>query len=188
MINVRTFIADCTEDEQACKVLEEAAEVFAAWQTYQPYNKEPTCSADLDGQGAFFWAKRKKILHMMLADEIADVIQVACNLAERYGCFEQVEMCHMELANVGVLGSKCDDKAMAVAVLQKATLLYSYWWRSADMFDKSLTEAEKRGLASKVDGLIMYAIAFAERFGIDVAAAMQRCEQRNRERGRYGTN
>ena len=181
MINVRTFIADCTEDEQACKVLEEAGEVFAAWQ------KCDEC------EGGARWCKecRKGMRfdncpYEELSDEIADVIQAACNLAERYGCFEQVEMCHMELTNVGFLGSKCDDKTMAVAVLQKASLLYSYWWRSADMVDKSLTETEKTLLASRVDGLIMYAIAFAERFGIDVAAAMQRCEERNRERGRYG--
>lgn len=83
-LDVRTFVLDCTEKEQAAKVLEEAAEVFGAWQTYQPYNKDPTCSADLDGQSAFFWVKRKKIRHKMLADEIADVIQAACNLAARY--------------------------------------------------------------------------------------------------------
>lgn len=184
ILEVTPFVLDCSEDEQACKVLEEAAEVFGAWQTYEPYNKEPTCSADLDGQSAFFWVKRKKILHKMLADEIADVIQAACNLAERYSCFDQVEMCHMELANVGALGSRCDDKTMAVAVLQKATLLYSYWWRSADMVDKSLTEPEKARLASRVDGLIMYVVAFAQRFNIDVAEAMERCTERQRKRGR----
>ena len=169
IIEVTPFAVDCSEDEQACKVLEEAAEVFGAWQIYD--------GCDIEYMKNDYWKS-------CLADEIADVIQVACNLAYRYGCFEQVEMCHMELANVGALGSKCDDKTMAVAVLQKATLLYSYWWRSVDMVDKSLTETEKKRLASRVDGLIMYAVAFAERYGIDVAAAMKRCTERQRARGR----
>jgi hypothetical protein len=168
-IEVTPFVVDCSEDEQACKVLEEAAEVFGAWQIFDE------CEIEY-----MKWTTWK----LYLANEIADVIQAACNLAERYGCFDKVEMCHMELANVCALGSKCDDKTMAVAVLQKATLLYSYWWRSADMVDKSLTETEKARLASRVDGLIMYAVAFAQRFGIDVAAAMARCTERQRARGR----
>lgn len=176
IIEVTPFRLDCSEDEQACKVLEEAAEVFGAWQNLQEaaYVDSKT---DANGLGV-------TIAEIDLADEIADVIQAACNLAYRYGCFEKVEMCHMELANVGALGSKCDDKTMAVAVLQKATLLYSYWWRSVDMVDKSLTETEKERLASRVDGLIVYAVAFAERYGIDMAAAMKRCTDRQRARGR----
>ena len=154
IIDVTPFVVDCSEDEQACKVLEEAAEVFAAWQALDVCGASDICMA----------CSTKCAAHIDFADEIADVIQVACNLAYRYGCFEQVEMCHMELANVGALGSKCDDKTMAVAVLQEATLLYSYWWRSVDMVDKSLTETEKQRLASRVDGLIMYAVAFAERY------------------------
>lgn len=174
IIEVTPFVVDCSEDEQACKVLEEAAEVFGAWQ-----------NLDLEYARANDEKAYMPALRDAMADEIADVIQAACNLAYRYGCFEQVEMCHMELANMAALGSKCDDKTMAVAVLQKATLLYSYWWRSVDMVDKSLTEPEKARLANRVDGLIVYAVALAERYGIDVAEAMQRCEQRNRERGRY---
>ena len=176
IIEVTPFVVDCSEDEQACKVLEEAAEVFGAWQVLQDNFEVDAYTSEND-----FGVRLAKI---DLADEIADVIQAACNLAYRYGCFEQVEMCHMELANVAALGSRCDDKTMAVAVLQKATLLYSYWWRSADMVDKSLTELEKARLASRVDGLIMYAVAFAERYGIHVAEAMRRCTERQRARGR----
>lgn len=188
IVEVTPFVVDCSEDEQACKVLEEAAEVFAAWQVYMEWHQ---CMVLNCGHCQINGVCNKDILQAVakdyrldLADEIADVIQVACNLAYRYGCFEQVEMCHMELVNVGALGSKCDDKTMAVAVLQKATLLYSYWWRSVDMVDKSLSETEKERLASRVDELIMYAVAFAERYGIDVAAAMKRCTERQRARGR----
>lgn len=176
IIDVTPFVVDCSEDEQSCKVLEEAAEVFGAWQNLQEA-AYVDAHTDANGLGV-------TIAEIDLADEIADVIQAACNLAYRYGCFEQVEMCHMELANVAALGSKCDDKTMAVAVLQKATLLYSYWWRSVDMVDKSLTEPEKARLANRVDGLIMYAVALAERYGINVAAAMARCTERQRARGR----
>ena len=52
-----------TEKEAALKPLEEAAEVYGAWQDYQ----------------LFFM-----INETMLADEIADTIQACCNLAKRY--------------------------------------------------------------------------------------------------------
>lgn len=94
-VPVHPFHVQCTSKEQACKVLEEAAEVFGAWQRVDDADRNYTYLA-----GEENW-------HVPdLADEIADVIQAACNLAYRYG--------------------------------------------------------------------------------IDVSAAMQRCEQRNRERGRYG--
>jgi NTP pyrophosphatase (non-canonical NTP hydrolase) len=92
-VPVHPFHTQCTSKEQACKVLEEAAEVFGAWQRVDDADRN--CTFYEEGN----W-------HLPdLADEIADVIQAACNLAYRYG--------------------------------------------------------------------------------IDVSAAMQRCEQRNRERGRY---
>lgn len=69
IIEVTPFILDCTEKEQACKVLEEAAEVFGQYQCVE------ACEIKI--------ARDVALLH--LADEIADVIQAACNLAERYG-------------------------------------------------------------------------------------------------------
>ena len=54
-----------TPKESAVKVLEEAAEVFGAWQE---------CD----------WLDSGDALDN-LADELADVIQAACNLADRYG-------------------------------------------------------------------------------------------------------
>lgn len=93
-ISVDTFRTQCTSKEQACKVLEEAAEVFGAWQRVD------------DADRNFMFSEEGNWHVPDLADEIADVIQAACNLAYRYG--------------------------------------------------------------------------------IDVSAAMQRCEERNRARGRYG--
>lgn len=92
-VPVHPFRTQCTSKEQACKVLEEAAEVFGAWQRVD------------DADRNFMFSEEGNWHLPDLADEIADVIQAACNLAYRYG--------------------------------------------------------------------------------IDVAAAMKRCEQRNRERGRY---
>lgn len=50
----------------ALKPLEEASEVFAAWQALERSNGDPAALTEL-------------------ADEIADVVQAACNLAARYG-------------------------------------------------------------------------------------------------------
>lgn len=54
-----------TPKEAAVKVLEEAAEVYAAWQECE-------------------WLDSNDAIDN-LADELADVIQAACNLADRYG-------------------------------------------------------------------------------------------------------
>lgn len=60
--NVRPFPGVQPTKEQALKVLEEAAEVFGAWQRY----------------GADDWKD-------VLLDEIADTIQASCNLAAALG-------------------------------------------------------------------------------------------------------
>lgn len=60
--NVRPFPGVQPTKEQALKVVEEAAEVFGAWQRY----------------GADDWKD-------VLLDEIADTIQASCNLAAALG-------------------------------------------------------------------------------------------------------
>ncbi len=77
IIEVTPFVLDCSEKEQACKVLEEAAEVFGAWQEIDACCGPRQC-------------EQCEIINVCampveFADEIADVIQAACNLAERYG-------------------------------------------------------------------------------------------------------
>ena len=67
---VRTF-ADVRPDKaQALKVLEEAAEVFGAWQLWD----------DLDQD-----EKRDGFNDICLMNECADVIQATCNLVAAYG-------------------------------------------------------------------------------------------------------
>ncbi len=67
--NVPTFQMG-TDKEAACKVLEEAAELFSAWERaykpgYDEFNVEQ-CKLDFE-------------------DELADVLQASCNIAHRYG-------------------------------------------------------------------------------------------------------
>jgi phosphoribosyl-ATP pyrophosphohydrolase len=82
-----------TEKESAIKVLEEASEVRAAWQELShrlPTNEcyesgYPHC--DCEAKRLCETYNNPEILMLYcgdLADEIADVIQAACNLADRY--------------------------------------------------------------------------------------------------------
>lgn len=77
VLYVRTFEADCTDKAQAVKVLEEAAEAFAAWQ--RVIFSLDHFFVDVTGKSADDYAR------MQLADELADVVQASCNLAARYG-------------------------------------------------------------------------------------------------------
>lgn len=75
-LTVRPFMMG-TEKESAIKVLEEASEVRAAWQ-------------EIDGCGGPDQCVECELRDtceapIALADEVADVIQAACNLAARYG-------------------------------------------------------------------------------------------------------
>lgn len=79
-VPVHPFLTLCSNKQQACKVLEEAAEVFGAWQKYDG----ELCST--------YWLEP-------LADEIADVIQAACNLAHRYGIDVAAAMQRCEARN-----------------------------------------------------------------------------------------
>lgn len=77
IVEVTPFVVDCSDKEQACKLLEEAAEVFGAWQNLQEA-AHVDAYTDASGLGV-------TLAKIDFADEIADVIQVACNLAYRYG-------------------------------------------------------------------------------------------------------
>ena len=70
-LEVKTFFMPCTEKQQALKVLEEAAEVYAEWQEVE---HELAMGMPFD-----------KCLAEDLGYEIADCITACCNLAERYG-------------------------------------------------------------------------------------------------------
>ena len=73
----RTFKVDCTDKEAAVKLLEEAAEAYGAYEHV----------ADLQFLRRTIGAYSETLEDMAktdLADELADVVQAACNLAARY--------------------------------------------------------------------------------------------------------
>jgi len=83
-----------TDKEAAVKVLEEASEVREAWTDWDTWRKYPKCSEqypkgcpDCDFAGTCEARRLPDYDYRCrehLADELADVIQAACNLADRY--------------------------------------------------------------------------------------------------------
>ena len=66
-----------TDKEAAVKVLEEASEVMTEWHAYKRMTKNEHLQAKWE-------RKYNDEQRDVLADELADVIQAACNLADRY--------------------------------------------------------------------------------------------------------
>lgn len=83
-LDVSTFRADCTDKEQAVKVLEEASEAREAWQAL--------------GRPWAEFVPRERLLDA-LADELADTITACANLAKRYGLDLQAAINRVEARN-----------------------------------------------------------------------------------------
>ena len=66
-----------TSKEAAVKVLEEASEVRAEWQTYERMTENEHLQAKWERE---YNDEQRDVL----ADELADCIQACCNLADRY--------------------------------------------------------------------------------------------------------
>ena len=78
---VRAFPRVAPDKAQALKVLEEAAEVFGAWQVWDSFNVDALRELYTPGQLRLFGiANRRDLLN-----EIADTIQACCNLASALG-------------------------------------------------------------------------------------------------------
>lgn len=95
-INVDTFRMD-TDKEAALKPLEEAAEAFGAFQSVSRCEGRESSMCRLN-----MYPNTKQVdcqLYVDLADEIADVIQAACNLADRHGIDLQAAMERCEERN-----------------------------------------------------------------------------------------
>lgn len=75
-----------TDKQAALKPLEEAAEVFGAYQDYSNVLCETYLDADLHVRTVIDpeMESKYKSKHENLADEIADCIQACCNLAAKY--------------------------------------------------------------------------------------------------------
>lgn len=91
-LTIRTFRMG-NDKRAALKPLEEAAEVFGAWQGMDGCGASDVCKSCVvkDVQGCMG--------HVDLADEIADCIQACVNLADRYGIDLQAAMVRCEGRN-----------------------------------------------------------------------------------------
>lgn len=85
IIEVKTFDTRATGKDQSCKVLEEAAETYAAWIDVDECLAWECPCRDCETDGGRGGCAYKRAL----ADEIADVVTAACNLAAMYG----LDMC-----------------------------------------------------------------------------------------------
>lgn len=90
------------------------------------------------------------------------------------------------------------DKEAALKPLEEAAETYAEW----QMLDFCLSQGDlckgceqdgmrngcayRVNLANEIADCIQASVNLAARYGIDLPAAMKRCEERNRERGRYG--
>ena len=81
---VRTFAHVEADKAQALKPLEEAAEVFAAWQEWDRYH---SAHAVFDGPKA----ECAKAMKACIVDECCDVIQATCNLLAALGVDDLAE-------------------------------------------------------------------------------------------------
>ena len=81
------------------------------------------------------------------------------------------------------------DKESAIKVLEEASEVRAAWqeydrWLRIDIVEKYRIE-ERTMFADEIADCIQACVNLADRYGIDLQAAMERCEERNRERGRY---
>ena len=106
-LTVRTFRMG-SDKEAAIKPLEEAAEVFGAWQAIYivaPHeicieSGYPLCECEHKSScSTFKEPSAYTVRRDILADEIADCIQACCNLADRYGIELQAAMERCEERN-----------------------------------------------------------------------------------------
>lgn len=88
-LHINPFRADCTDKEQALKVLEEASEAREAWAAFDAVRDSPNP----------FVAVAESMCYRDLADELSDCITACCNLAERYGIDLQAALDRVERKN-----------------------------------------------------------------------------------------
>lgn len=87
-----------TDKESALKPLEEAAEVFGAWQELNSTLAMRNHLGEVNSAKTLTGSWIDAASHD-LADELADVVQAACNLADRYGIDLRAAMARCEERN-----------------------------------------------------------------------------------------
>ena len=76
----------------------------------------------------------------------------------------------------------CTDKDAAKKVVEEAAEAFAEW---VIMTDTPLGESGDHRLPDELADCITACCNLAERYGLDMQAALDRVERRNRERGRY---
>lgn len=76
----------------------------------------------------------------------------------------------------------CTDKEAAKKVVEEAAEAFAEW---VIMTDTPLGESGDHRLPDELADCITACCNLAERYGLDLQAALDRVERRNRERGRY---
>lgn len=182
-----------TKEDAAEKVLEEAAEVFGSWQHWAEYaplsacheRGFPQCNCPYTSTcDTHQHPESMDTTLEQLADEIADCIQACANLAARY----DLPSPHIDVPRV-----VRSDKTLALSPLFAAAHVLCDWEilndaiksDEHDDFSRTYIDSEKETIGEDIESCIAACITLARLFDIDLAAAMARCEERNRLRGRY---
>ena len=95
--------------------------------------------------------------------------------------------------HVSTFRADCTDKDAAVKVLEEASEAFNAWQildeamtcGEQDGFTREYIEGERRMLGYELADCITACANLADRYGIDMQAALDRVERKNRERGRY---
>ena len=147
------------DSEQAAKILEEAAEVFASWQGYDKCQK-----AEENGNLLDQWAV--ELYRDDLLNECADLIMACANML--HGSGQRIR----ESYHVATSFQAC-EKTYLRTILTQAAMVF-------------LVADDAENVPSEVQYVIVKTCNVIASLGItDFRLYMQECEIRNRERGRY---
>lgn len=80
------------------------------------------------------------------------------------------------------------DKEAALKPLEEAAEVFGAWQKYDSLYRLVNEETGLHSLADELADVIQAACNLADRYEIDLQAAMERCEERNRKRGRYDRN
>lgn len=89
---------------------------------------------------------------------------------------------HVRTFDAGVLAT--DSKAAACKVLEEASEVREAWSAYHDAADAVSAAHARLKLADELADVVQAACNLASSTGVDLRAALDRCEQRNRDRGR----
>lgn len=178
--------AKCDE-EQAAKILEDAAEVFCAWQLYDKSvcrAKRTTYGPALKCIASFIDAERDDLL-----SECADLIMACSNM--RAWCVKQYQNPYMKnRALLSVDPIPCEKHYVrgilrAASLVDSATDSYVCARREYGAESEQTYHAIDRLLTQLFECIFVTCCIIAALGVNDFTSYMKECEKRNRDRGRY---